>query len=90
MTAPADGWVAYSPRFAPHVKGSYSPRTVDEETGLREPQSVRATCEVCGAEYGPIECASGRVRQRVDTWAAVDHLHRDRLDPRPVVKPAGS
>lgn len=82
--------IPYSPAFAPHVKGRYSPRVYDPELGEHEPQKVWAHCDACGEDYGPIECKSGRVRQHVDTWAATGHLHRDRLDPRPVVKPAGS
>lgn len=81
--------VPYSPAFAPHVKGSHTPRVYDAEAGEHEPQKVRARCEICGEEYGPAECKSGRVRQHIDTWAT-NHLHRDPMVPRPVVKAPGS
>jgi hypothetical protein len=82
--------VEYRPRFAPHVRGSYTPRARDPETQELEPQEVRATCEKCGEAYGPVECKAGRVRQRVDLWASQHHLHRDPMTPRPVAKLPGS
>lgn len=81
--------VTYSPAFAPHVKGRYTPREYDPVLHRHEPQTVWATCELCDEKYGPAECQSGRVRQHIDQWAT-NHLHRDPMVPRPVVKLAGS
>ena len=78
--------VPYSPAFAPHVLGTYTPREYDPIAAKHEPQTVRATCTKCGEVYGPAECASGRVRQHVDAWAVAGHLHRDPMIPRPVLK----
>ena len=78
--------VRYSPAFAPHVEGTYTPREYDPVLARHEPQTVRAKCTRCGEEYGPAECQSGRVRQHIDNWAVGNHLHRDPMIPRPIIK----
>jgi len=80
--------VDYSPAFAPHVKGRYTARVWDPGTARHEPQTWSATCAKCKDTYGPTQCDSGRVRQKIDTWA-LNHLHRDPMTPRPVVKLPG-
>lgn len=77
----SDTWVDFSPPWAPHVKGSYTDRTFDED-GLPEEQKVRATCTVCGTVFQRT-CASGQVRTHITTFARL-HVHRDPLnDPMP-------
>ncbi len=75
----------YSPPFAPHVVGRYTRREYDEVRGVYEPQTVTAECRECGGRYGPAECASGQPRGHIDRWA-VEHLHRDVMTPRALVK----
>ncbi len=55
----------------PHVTGRYTRRRWDAELGQYDEQHVEATCTRCGAKYGPTTCPSGRVRQRIETFAAV-------------------
>lgn len=85
MSTKPETWEKYSPAFAPHVTGEYSKRVWEPGAARPEPQTVKATCETCGAVYGPTTCDSGRVRHKIDTFGLV-HLHRDALTPRPVVK----
>jgi hypothetical protein len=80
-----DEWDEWRPPFAPHVLGRYTRRVWDAEEGKHEPQTVTATCETCREVYGPTTCDSGRVRSKVDTFA-LGHLHRDAMDPRPILK----
>ncbi len=82
-------WESYSPPQAPHVKGAYTARVWEPGEARPEPQMVKATCERCGAVYGPTECTSGRVRHKIDTFALV-HLHRDVMVARLVVKLPGA
>lgn len=85
-------WIQWSPRWAPHVKGKYNPRTRDEETGMCEPQRVHMLCAfkhpdgtVCGATWQTI-CASGNVRSHINTFAK-QHGHKDFTRPGLIVRP---
>ena len=83
--APAPQWIAYSPAWAPHVKGAYTARVWEPGAPAPEPQDVKITCTICGDVYGPTTCTSGRVRHKIDTYAVV-HTHRDAMTPRPVIR----
>ena len=87
-----DAWIEWRPVHAPHVRGEYQLRTIDEETGLPDPQSFRVECEHvndagsrCGARWAG-ECTSGRVREKIQMFAA-RHLHRDPLQAPRVERP---
>lgn len=73
-------WESYSPNWAPHVTGLFSPAEVDEETGEREPQIVFIACEKCEGTWRTL-CHSGAVRQHVLTFAKA-HLHRDPMEKK--------
>lgn len=78
-------WVAWSPRFAPHVEGRYSERVLDED-GLPEPQRVECTCTKCGAKW-QTDCSSGQVRGHIAKFGVV-HAHSDPIGTAPkVVRP---
>ncbi len=69
-------WVEWRPASAPHVLGEYERPEVDRETGQREPQHWKATCETCGdATQGT--CDAGQPRRWIQQFAAL-HYH-----PRP-------
>lgn len=85
----AETWLEYRPAWAAHVVGRYSKRIYDSEAGSYEPQSVSAVCEVCREHFGPIECRSGQPLSHVDKFAVGEHLHRDRMAPRPIAKLTG-
>ena len=69
----------YSPLYAKHVVGRYSPaRLVD---GKREPQRVVMRCEVCG-DQREVKCLQGMPRQHVSRFAQV-HPHRAPMRPIP-------
>lgn len=70
----------YSPLYAPHVKGRYSRRVLED--GVPQPQLVEATCEVCGAQYRNI-CRQGMPRQHISRFAG-QHLHRHPMQPAKV------
>lgn len=86
----AEVWEPWSPPWAPHVKGRYTRRVWDAVEKKHDPQRVEARCEFvgCGGVYGPTSCDSGRVRDHIDTFAT-NHLHRDAMDPRPILKVGG-
>lgn len=67
--------VAYTPSFAPLVKGEHDPRQNDPETGKVVPMRFTASCTSCGERVEGV-CDSGRVREKIDKWAIL-HLHRD-------------
>jgi hypothetical protein len=72
----ASPWREYSPQWAPHIKGRYQDRTVDED-GIPEEAPVEAECTVCNTKFRRM-CASGLMRQHISTFA-VAHAHRDAL-----------
>jgi hypothetical protein len=74
-------WLEYSPAWAPHVKGRFQERDVDED-GLPDEAPVEARCETCGATFKR-RCSSGLMRQHIAKFALV-HLHRGPLDPLPI------
>jgi hypothetical protein len=71
---------AYSPPWAPHVRGMIDEREVDPETGALEEQRVDVECGECGAKLHRT-CSSGAVREHVNRFATA-HLHRDPLNDR--------
>lgn len=73
----------YSPKWCPHVKGTYE-REVDEE-GKPVPTWVTMSCGKCGDVYR-MRCDSGAPTQWILKFA-VQHVHRDVLnDPFPKQK----
>lgn len=64
-------WVAFSPRWAPHVKARYTPASYDEDGNL-EPVRIDIRCEKCGAIYRR-ECRTGLVGQHIDRFAHTHH-----------------
>ena len=72
-------WDTYSPLYALHVKGRYTPREYVD--GKHEPQIVEAVCETCGQRYRA-ECRQGQPRAHVSRFARL-HLHRHPLAPIP-------
>lgn len=88
----ADEWEEWSPSWAPHVKGRYTRRTVDEVTRMPEPQQVRIVCthrddegKMCG-ETWQTSCSSGNVRRHIQNFA-MNHIHKDPLQAPKVVRP---
>lgn len=80
-------WTTWTPPYAPHVEGRYTELEIDPDTNQPLEQRVSAMCRQCGAEWGPVTCTSGMVRQHIATFARV-HLHRDALrEPFPTRKP---
>jgi len=76
-------WVEWRPRWAPHVRGEHTERTVDPETHQADEQKYKITCERCGETWGPSVCTSGLVRTRIANFAVL-HAHRNPLmDPIP-------
>lgn len=71
----------WSPPWAKHVKGTYTPRKVTPQGELEEPAVVSAKCSVCGAEYGPRKCDTGLVRNHIANFALA-HAHRDHFNPK--------
>lgn len=71
-------WVEFRPRWASHVLGEYTERTVDTETMIPEPQKWKATCEICKETWGPATCDSGMVRSHISKFA-IAHAHRNPL-----------
>lgn len=67
---------AYSPQWAPHVKGVYE-RAMDDD-GLPEPTWVLLACDKCRGTHR-VHCTSGAPRQHVQAFARL-HLHRDPMD----------
>lgn len=71
---------SYSPKWAPHVSGSWT--LTYEDDGTPEPCVVLMTCATCGATHRTT-CRSGMPRQWVLRFATA-HAHRDPLrDPFP-------
>lgn len=70
----ANGWLEWRPQQAPHVLGTYEPRTWDTD-GSPFPQRIVMTCEKCG-KTGQKLCTTGQVRASISAFAAA-HLHRD-------------
>jgi hypothetical protein len=68
----SEQWTEWRPKWAPHVRGEHTPRVMDPETGLPESQKIRIVCERCGATWGPSECTSGLVRNKIAAYA-LDH-----------------
>lgn len=66
----------YSPSFAPHVIGRYTPLRMRED-GLPEEQVVTIICTKCKSYYR-VHCASGNVRQHIARFANV-HYHGNPL-----------
>jgi hypothetical protein len=62
----------YSPKWAPHVVGSFETRAIDE-SGLPEEKKVEARCSVCGGTFQRT-CTSGLMRQWINTFASA-HVH---------------
>ena len=77
---------SWSPHWAPHVVGTWTPRTVDEETGEVDPSIVRIVCGVCNATHR-VDCKTGNVRGWINRFASV-HYHADPLDPKQAVRQA--
>ena len=77
----------YRPKWASHVKGTYSERQYDEG-GIPEPQLVQCWCEwpECGA-YWQIHCETGATRAHIARFASV-HIHKDVFAPRPPLEPS--
>ncbi len=73
---------AWSPKWAPHARGTYE-REVDSD-GKPEPTWVLLSCDVCG-ETHRVRCESGAPRHWIQRWANV-HLHRDPLDHEKYLK----
>jgi hypothetical protein len=69
----------WSPPFAPHVSGTWTPRTWDSY-GHPEPQAVKCRCSICGEEWQTV-CSSGLVREHVSRFGVV-HLHREVIGER--------
>jgi hypothetical protein len=67
----------YSPEWAPHVTGRYSPRKHDKG-GDPVPMTVLMTCSKCGAGRR-VNSATGQVRSAICRFARA-HLHRDPLE----------
>jgi hypothetical protein len=61
----------------PHVRGRFTLREVDPETGTAEPQKWEAVCEQCGVRFQGL-CESGQVRRHIQRFSVL-HLHRDPL-----------
>lgn len=78
----ADGQVRreWMPAWAPHVRGYYYDRPLDED-GIPEDAEVGATCETCKAVFKR-RCASGMMRQHIARFAMA-HLHRGPLEGPP-------
>lgn len=75
----------WSPHWAPHVVGTWTPRVVDED-GEVEPAIVEISCAKCGGRHR-VECRTGNVRGWINKFAAV-HFHADPLAPGNVVDQA--
>jgi hypothetical protein len=83
--------IEYSPKWAPHVKGRYSPRVLDPETKLPEEQRVEARCTLCGDRYKNV-CRQGMPRNYILKFASF-HSHKAMannpikvgMDGRPIV-----
>ena len=56
-------WTEHRPHGFEHVVGVF---TQPDEDG--EGQRWSARCTICGDEYGPAPCTSGRVRERIDIF----------------------
>lgn len=84
-------WIDWSPAWAPHIKGRYTARIRDPESGRSEPQKVTMRCThegeggVCGATWQTV-CASGNVRVHINNFAKA-HAHKDFASPARVVRP---
>ena len=83
--------IEWSPPWAPHVKGRYTPRTRGEN-GMCEPQHVYMLCafkhndgRICGETWQTV-CASGNVRRHINNFAKA-HSHSDFANPDRVVRP---
>ena len=63
----------YSPKFAPHVTGTYE-RKVDED-GRPERIEVALTCSTCGDRCA-VPCYAGAPRTKVLAYA-MNHVHAD-------------
>lgn len=74
---------AWSPQWAPHVKGWYEVRQYDADTGFGETQAWGAHCDTCGDNWQG-SCDSGQVRKHIQKFALV-HLHKDPLGAPRVV-----
>jgi hypothetical protein len=81
----AEQWVEWNPGFARHVRGRYTVRVFDPETGLPEPQRIEVRCLLCGDTWQGT-CLSGQVRTHIARFGAV-HAHRDPLEASRVVRP---
>ena len=84
--------IEWSPPWAPHVLGRYTPRERDEVTGLCEAQQVFMVCRfrnpdgtLCGQTW-QTTCASGNVRSHINNFAKA-HAHKDFTAPPRVVRP---
>lgn len=67
-------WEVWSPPEVPHVSGRYTRRIVED--GQPQPQRVEMRCSKCEARHVVPECASGRVRQHIQSFA-IAHAHVD-------------
>lgn len=65
----------FSPRWAPHVVGTYD-RTTDPD-GNPEPTWVELSCSICKDSHR-VKCESGAPRHWVQIFAQ-QHVHRDAL-----------
>ena len=83
-TSETPGWIAWSPGWAPDVRGMYTPRTFDDDH-MPEPQTVRARCTHCGDTFEAM-CLSGMVRKHITNFAIL-HVHRDPLGASRVQRP---
>ena len=71
---------SYDPHWAPRVRGKIeAPAT--REDGLPEEQKIFCECLECGTKW-QTTCSSGHVRVHVNKFA-LQHIHRDPLDPIP-------
>jgi hypothetical protein len=68
-------WTEYSPPFALHVKGKFTERKVDQDTGMPDPQLIVADCEICKAHWQG-SCMTGNVRNWIHKFGLI-HIHRD-------------
>lgn len=74
------GAETYSPKWAPHVTGTFT--LVTGEDGIPEPCDVALACAACGDTHQH-RCTSGMPRQWILRYAQA-HVHRDALkDPFP-------
>lgn len=82
----AQGPESWRPPSAPHVVGTWTPRSLDDK-GFPIPQRVECRCERCGQTWGTL-CGSGLVRAHVQRFA-LGHLHADPMARPPMAPPSG-